>query len=368
MERKIKVCFQSTFAYPLFNPKSKVKHGGSEVQVYLLAKELAKDEKYDVTVLVGDFGQKNIEYYDNVKVVKGHKLEKNAVNYIKGPIKLYRALKKINPDVVIQRSACAETSICAYYCKKNNKKFIYSVAGEWDVTGEFAKKGMVGKLFSYGLKNTDKIITQNKNQENALRKWRREKSKDTTLIKTGYEIPETSKTTKETILWVGRCHELKQPEIFISLSEKIPEEKFVMIMPKGNDIEKWNKLKKKSEKIQNLRLIEKVPFHKIEKHFQEAKIHVNTSKHEGFPNTFIQAAKNKTPIVSLNVNPDNFASKYGHYCKNNFEKLVEKTRTLAKDKSKIKELGSKAYKYVEKEHSIERIIEKWKKEIKRCMK
>ena len=104
-----KICIVSTKAYPLFNPKCNETYGGSEVQMFMLAKELSKE--FDVSVIVGDFGQKEIEEYDGVKVVKSFSLEKKILNYVKGPIKLYKALKRVNPDVVVQRSAAAETGI-----------------------------------------------------------------------------------------------------------------------------------------------------------------------------------------------------------------------------------------------------------------
>ena len=63
MLRKIKICFVQAYAYAVFNPKSKAKIGGAEVDLYNIASELAKDKRFDVCFLVADFGQKNIEFY-----------------------------------------------------------------------------------------------------------------------------------------------------------------------------------------------------------------------------------------------------------------------------------------------------------------
>ena len=42
--------------------------------------------------------------------------------------------------------------------------------------------------------------------------------------------------------------------------------------------------------LSNLELYEDVPWNKIDTYFSNARVFVNTSTHEGFPNTFVQAA------------------------------------------------------------------------------
>ena len=71
-----------------------------------------------------------------------------------------------------------------------------------------------------------------------------------------------------------------------------------------------------ASKIKNIKIIDFVDFHKIDEYFKKARVFVNSSIEEGFPNTFIQACKNKTPIVSLDVNPDNFIDNHevGVFC------------------------------------------------------
>ena len=71
----MKVCFISIGVYSLFNPECAYKHGGAEVKLYTLAKELAKDQRFDVNFITADFDQEALEEYGNIKVYKSSKLQ-----------------------------------------------------------------------------------------------------------------------------------------------------------------------------------------------------------------------------------------------------------------------------------------------------
>ena len=366
MKKKKKICFVSTLAYALYNPKCKETFGGSEVQCYLLAKEFAKHKEFDVHVVVGDFGQKAIEKYDGVSVHKSYQLKKNMLNYAKAPLKLFGLLRKINPDIVIQRSAAPESGICAAYSKLHKKKFIYSVAHDMDVNGEFASKGLVGKMYNYGISNADTIIFQNEDQVKHYSKWKLKgkKMKNSIVIKTGYEVPKLKKQKKDHILWVSRSDTWKRPEVFIELAKQFPKTKFTMIMQKSSESNIWKKYSKQAQKLSNMTFIEKVPFAEIQKYFNSAKLFVNTSKYEGFPNTFIQSCIGSTPIVSLNVNPDNFLGKHkcGIFCENSIDELHKGVELLLKNENIYKELSIKCNNYAKKHHEMSQIIQSWIKQ------
>jgi glycosyltransferase involved in cell wall biosynthesis len=357
-----KVCFISIKAYPLFNREYSAVYGGAEVQMYQLAKKMAEDESFKVSFVVGDLGQPEEELFGNVRVVKSMKLERRfgLLSGILEQLKIWLVLKKSDADVYIQRASGVQTFIMAFFCRLHGKKFIYMVANLPDVDGSFRKNNcFIGWLYETGLKMADVVIAQNKDQQEFLKE---NFKKESVLVKNSFYLEKRRETARTKILWIASSRSQKQPEIFLKLAEEFPKEKFVMIMPK-NDMDLWNKIYSKTKLIDNLEFIEKVPFDRISRYFTRAKIFVNTSSYEGFPNTFIQATIFGVPILSLSVNPDNFINEYGcgYFSRGNFEKMKVQTEKLIKNEELRENFSKNALSYVKKEHDIERNIEKIKK-------
>ena len=69
-----------------------------------------------------------------------------------------------------------------------------------------------------------------------------------------------------------------------------------------------------------------------------------------------------TPILSLNINPDNFIIKnqVGLFCNNDFNILKENLNRLLSDQDLWRKYSENTYNYVNNEMNIEKSIIKWK--------
>ena len=365
----MKVCIISHFGYPLYNEKCASQFGGgSEVQLYLLSKELSKNANFEVHVLTGEHSSKK-NYFESkgtITIYKVLPLNRAIMNYIKFLFNFFYYLYKIKPDIIIQRAVSITTGLAAIYCKIFNKKFLYSIANKPDVE-DSTKKGFTYKIFRYGLRNADFIIAQNNEQMELLKELNYESSSQAIVLKSGYPIKNIKEKTidKSYILWIGRAVNWKRPELFLKLALLFNNRSFMMICTKYVDQRYWENLKNLAEKIPNLKFIEFVKFSEIDDYFKKAKVFINTSIYEGFPNTFLQAFKYKTPVISLNVNPDTIFNEYnlGYYCNNNFDLLKENFSLLVQSSELQEMVGEKAYSYVSKFHNIEIIGRQWSKVI-----
>jgi len=369
--KKIKICFISTSAYPLFNSKCKDQHGGAELQLYLIAKELAKSKNFEVSFILGDFRQKNIELINQIKLYKSFtpKSEETLIKKLIQATKYFNLFKKINADIYITSAANSTVGLVSLFCKFNKKIHIHRTASQMDINKSFIKlNGILGKIYQYGLENASLVITQNNEHKKLLKK---NHNINAVVIKNFFEIKRIKKgISKNSILWVSRYVEMKRPYLFLELAKKISNENFIIICPIEKKTNQYKKLVSNAKKIKNLKFIEQVPFNKIQKYFNKAKVFVNTSDYEGFPNTFIQAGIGKTPILSLNVNPDNFINEYncGYFCDDSFEQMNQKLNQLLINKKDWKEKSENIFRYVKKNHDIKKNIKKLKKVICGLMK
>ena len=351
--KPLKVSFHSTYSYALFNKKSKVKHGGAEVQMSFIAKELAKNKNIEVCCFAGNFKQPKIEFYDHIKLIKTFNPGTQSVFIELIQTFLYfLKLIKHNPDVLVSSGAGSLVGVLALYKITFRKKLIYRVSHKMDTDKTWVKNNKLGFLFEFALKNADTIVCQAKYQANLLAENYQLPAE---IIPNFYPISNKSKVKNNTILYVARCEKWKNPELFIKLAKQNPIQTFVMICPPSADILFFEKIQTETKQLSNLQFIKHVEFEKIQIYFDKASAFVNLSDFEGFPNTFIQAGIGHTPILSLSVNPDNFINEYncGFVCNHDFDLLNKKLEIVLQNKELWKQKSENSFSYVNQNHNLD---------------
>ena len=357
----IEICFIAPKAYPLFNPDVQEPFGGAELDLYFLATELAKDKEFAVSFITADYGQRDIEFIEGVAVIKSLNFKKNALI---GAVKVWRALKKADAAMYMIKTISPGMFLTALFCRLKRRIFLYRTSNTNSCDGTYLKQHpFLGRIYKWALRKAKHVFVQNNSDnENLLR---------TTgvlaiTIPNGHRLAEFRRGIRDTILWVGRSADIKKPMPFIELAEKIPNEHFTMICQCATGDRNYAGLIARALKVENLRFIQQVPFSEVDEFFRHAKVFVNTSDAEGFPNTFIQACEFGVPILSLNVNPDDFLYKYGCgiNCRGSLEHLIDSLDFLLTDDRYI-EMGEKGRAYAEQKHDIKKIIEEYKKIFRR---
>ena len=218
-------------------------------------------------------------------------------------------------------------------------------------------------LFKYGIKKANKIIVQTEYQSTFVRKYN--KSAKIKIIKNFHPIPKKNDgiEKRDQIIWVSNIKNLKQPEIFIELAKiiglKIKGTQFIMIgSPSFYPLNYQKDLELKINKVPNLKYIGKQPIEVVNDYIKASKLLVNTSKWEGFPNTYIQAWMRETPVLTINCDPDNLIKKFGlGLHSKNFENLVKDTIFLLNENNLRISMGKKAKKYAMQFHTLRNLNE-----------
>ena len=109
----------------------------------------------------------------------------------------------------------------------------------------------------------------------------------------------------------------------------------------------------------NFDFIPGVPSGKDNEYYERASLLINTSLHEGYSNTFIQAWLRETPVVSLDVDPDCDICEngLGYHAKGDLNAMVNKIKEFMENPPKLKEMGRKCREYAIKNHDIKKTAE-----------
>jgi glycosyltransferase involved in cell wall biosynthesis len=353
----VSVCFISPKSYPLFNDEVTSVFGGAEVDAWLLATELAKDARFAVSAIVANYGQPHEETRDGVRIIKGIDFNKG---FLSNSQRLWLAMNSSNAQIFFLESASPGVPFTSLYCRLRGLKWVYRVASRLESDGTYLKNHpILGRLFLRAIRRASHVIAQGESDRENLAALAGIKAE---VIPNGQRMPQpTQKEDNGPILWVGRSDPVKRPDLFLALAKRISSESFVMICQRATGDADYDGLKKAASAIPNLVFVERVPFRQMDDHFRRARVFVNTSDSEGFPNAFIQACKNGTAILSLSVNPDEFLTKNhcGLSCGGDFERFVSALKGMLADGAYIG-LGGNGRSYARERHDIGRIIEQYK--------
>ncbi len=337
-----------------FNKHSTETFGGANVQMYLFAKELGNVQGVRALSYVLDYDVFDFDEREKFNLVKTFKRRDNLL------VKTYkftRELRRTRPNALIQHGLTVFSCILTIVCKFLGIKFVFMFANDEEANGKYQHTHKVCILFPFLLRFSHVLIAQNTYQQNVLLT---RFQKASVVLKNGFELSSDAESTREYILWVARHDQIKQPDLFLALAKEFPWFQFLMVCPKipQDTVEDYKTFTDTAGSIQNLTFVEYVPFHEMQSYFKRAKLLVNTSESEGYPQVFIQAALQGVPIISLNVDPDEFLTRLacGVVCNNDFALLKEQLRALMADNARYTEYSRNIRQYALDKHDIKKSV------------
>lgn len=370
--RAVKLCFISPLSYGLYRPESGHVFGGAEVQFFLLAQALAADPSFRVSVLTTVGEEAGRERHGQLMVIKRQGQGRLSGSPVTGWVRrlracmtygaafldMRRALRDIDADLYLHAGAGAEVGAYALICRLLRRRFVFVVASSADLREPGGNlEGSLGRLYPLGLRLADAIVCRTQEQQ----AWLRARfGREGVLIRTGHPIEAASSIEQSTglsgrILWVGRGHPLKQPALFLDLAARLPHERFEMVIMRDEaHADLMDAVRQRASALANLALHEDVPWADVGRFFRGAKLLVNSSTYEGFPNTFVQAALQGIPILSWTVDPDEVLQRHGiGVCADgSFDRLVQQAGQLCADESRRTTLGRQALEYGRRYHDL----------------
>ncbi|HEY3785413.1 MAG TPA: glycosyltransferase [Steroidobacteraceae bacterium] len=336
--------------------------GGSEYQIQCLLNELIPQKRYEIYYLAAVVaGTPPHAGYRIVRI--GHSPRMPRFGYVTHMPALYRMLSKLAPDVIYQRVGCGYTGIAAHFAQRHGTRLVWHVSSDTDVTPDESLDGrnpvrrfLEKRCVEYGIRRASCIVAQT-NHQGRLLELNYQRKPDAIIANFHPEPSEPlDKSGPLTVAWVSSLKPFKQPEAFLDLADSMrdrPEVRFVMMGPWQGEPRWIESLRPRMQATANFEFLGARTQAEVNALLARSHVFVNTSRYEGFPNTFIQAWMREAVVVSLHVDPDSLLEQgLGRFCHGSRQELNTSVRQLLSDAALRNQLAQRAREHARSMHSL----------------
>ncbi len=355
----MKILFLSSYAHLVLEGRTDLVSGGAELQVALLARELAK-RGISCVVVGGDVGQNDGGVFDGVVTRTGGRFHTGGVLDLLGAIpRVWRVLREERPTHIYVLGWTTWLWLLLKARPWFGYKLGFICGLDTEVNGEFRRENPVrGAFFERGVAGCDVRFAMTEDQAQWFKKRGQSCGMYRNLI-LPRSVPRTGKKDVD-LLWVARCQSIKRPHLFLDLVEQLPDLRCEMICPR-EDVALWESVAARAATFPNLVFRQKVPYHVIQERYDSANLFVNTSTFEGWPNSFIQSGLGHTALVSLDVNPDELFLRYqlGIFAGGNLQRMLSEIQELLKNGERLEHAQAECERFVSELHDNDRNVDRF---------
>jgi glycosyltransferase involved in cell wall biosynthesis len=339
--------------------------GGAELQSLYLARALAR---HGLRVRHIVFSQTSLP-----RQVDGVELVVLDGSYARGGLArrraILRALRAAAAAVYVQRSAGFETGMVGVFARATGRRLIFSSSHEADFTRDAETARSAGASlddrltrlqYRVGLRCAHVVVAQTEDQRDLARQSLGIRAE---VIRSFCELPPEVAPRRDAFLWVGGLVDFKDPHAYVELARRAPELPFRMVATDRG--EAWRRLaaevRAAATALPNLELLPQRPRADLLDLYTGSVAVVNTSRLEGFPNTFLEAWARGTPALSLHIDPDRIIERrgLGTFTGGSMDALVEAARDLWARRDDLGAVSAATRQYVATVHDPAVVGSEW---------
>jgi len=336
--------------------------GGAQYQARLLIEYLAEAGGFEVFYLTRSVAPGFVSNDHEVVCISSRR-GLMRYSFALDRKRLIGALRELQPDVIYQRVGCAHTGISAWYARRNSCRMIWHVAhdrtlspGRHRFSPTLPLRLLDHTLMIYGIRHASTIVAQTKwQQDQLLRRFGRQ-----SVVIPNFHPDPAETSSKSTgplqVVWIANMKEWKRPGVFLDLAEDCLNQpvEFHMVGKPSQDAEFMQGLRTRVRTLPNVTYHGEQPQTEVNALLNRCHVFVNTSDHEGFANTFVQAWLRGVPVATLRVNPDRVfdLNDIGFCAEGDYGLLRDWLQTMVRTPSRLERLGRQAVGYARQHHSM----------------
>jgi glycosyltransferase involved in cell wall biosynthesis len=355
-----KICIVGLDDYPMLTGDSSFGYtGGESVQHVLLARAW-RDLGMDVSIVVYDYGQPRVTLVDGIRAIASFRRDAGlrGLRFFHPRMSgVWAALREANADIYYHSPASPWAGVTAAFASSFDRRFVLRIASDSDCRrGEqpmrFARDRW---LFDYGVRKAALVAAQTEHQRELLRRYYGVSSE---VLPIAVDVPRRKSHQPKDIdvLWVGNLRRVKRPDVLIELARRRPQYRFVLVggsVPNG--LAYFDEIAARAAQLPNLTMAGGIPYADVGGWFDRARLHVNTSDYEGFPNTFLQAWVRGVPVVSF-FDPDGLIERRGLGCRvGDVDEMCTALDALLTNEGEREAIGERAREFVSNQYAAREI-------------
>jgi glycosyltransferase involved in cell wall biosynthesis len=331
---------------------------GEGVQQTLLARAL-KRRSCEVSMVTWDHGQPDARQWDGIRVYKAYAPDAGLplLRFFHPRWSgLWSALKRADADLYYTSCAGMHVGLLAMFCRRHNKRFVFRCASDTDCDPQrlLIRYRRDRWLYGYGLRRAGAILVQSRAQKHALGRNYRLASRVAGML---VEPAQSAPARDIDVLWVSNLRRVKRPDRALDLAARLPRHHFHMV---GGPLPGEQALYRETQTAAATRPIVtfqgRVAYHVAAALYARARVFVNTSDVEGFPNSYLQAWAHGVPVATL-IDPDGIIAREGlGIAAKSPARLEGAARELLADPTAWRQASERCRAYMARAHGEERVL------------
>jgi len=332
--------------------------GGESVQQTLLAKALAR-RGHAVSMVTADHGQEDGAICGRIRVYKAYRPAAGLplLRFVHPRwTGLWSALTRADAQLYYTSCAGMHLGLLALYCAHHRRRLVFRCASDSDCDPArlLIRYARDRWLYRYGLRHADAILVQNAVQAAALRQHFGLTGRPAGML---VEPAPASGARDIDVLWVGNIRRVKRPDRLLELAAQLPEALIHAVGgPVPDEAALFERIRREAASHPNLTFHGHRSYRDVNRLYGRARLLVNTSDIEGFPNAFLQAWIRGVPVVSF-TDPDGLIRRHGlGEVVASAAAMRAAIRRLLRDADALGAAGARCRAYMAREHTEERIL------------
>jgi glycosyltransferase involved in cell wall biosynthesis len=278
---------------------------------------------------------------------------------------LVRTLRELRPDLIYEQMKQSYTGVCAAYAHRAGIPFFVHIASEWDLNPSPVPFGFTrhtpfevveAVAGNWGLRRASHIIVQTAAQ---ARKLKERFGRDAAVLIRNFQPVPASLPLRASrpvrVLWVGNIKPVKRPELYVELARRFAGRSDVQFDMVGRPWQhpEGDRLLQDIAKLPNFHFHGELPIERVNELMSSASFFVNTSAHEGFPNTYVQAWAHGAVLLSLAVDPYAGMEQLGiGFCTGTLERMKDVIDDLIGQPERRQAIAQRSFEFAHEKHSL----------------